>query len=413
LSALHDADRLVHAFLQEGPAELSQPLNARIRAEVHETKQRTVFRPWRNASMPRTLWVVAPLAAVVIAIGGLLVAISGRRTPAPTTAPSAVPSPTAAPTSSVAPTPYPLAAGEAWIVIGQTNHATLVRSDGSGRHDILTNIGVNVIDPVWSPDGRQIVFDGNGTRGSQLYVVDADGTNLRQLTPTPDGCPNGNCTEAVNPAWSPDGTRVAYIAPQHAAGAYVRAALMLIDVATGATTEVYTTDQDGLGRPTWSPDSKSIALEIDRYTGFPESGSLRDTVIAVVDLGASDHTPKAITEPALLGGYPSWHPALDLIVFRSNRVDNGTGDLLDPKAPSDLYTIHPDGSALTKVTDNTVGGQVVRAPSWTPDGRILYTVRDPTTGSELLRLIDADGTNVTSATGTTDTSGQGHWRPGS
>jgi hypothetical protein len=413
MSAQHDADRLVHAFLQEGPAELSSPLTARIRAEVHETKQRTGFRPWRNPSMPRTLWIVAPLAAVLVAIGGLLVVSSGRQTPGPSPAPSMVPSPSVGATSSVGPTAYPIAAGEAWIVMGGTNHATLVRSDGTGRHDILTNVGVSVTDPAWSPDGNQLAFEGNGNRGSQLWVVDADGTNLRQLTPTPDGCPNGVCTEAVNPAWSPDGRSIAYVAPQHGGGIFVRTALMVIDVASGMTTEVYGTDQASLARPTWSPDSQSIALDISHYSGTVETSAVKDTVIGVIDLAATDHTPKTITKPALQGGYPTWHPTLDLIVFRTNRVDNTTGALIDPRAPSDLYTIHADGSGLTKVTNNTVGGQIVRAPSWTPDGRILYTVHDPVTAAETVRIVDVDGKNDVSATGSTTISGQGRWRPGS
>ena len=410
MTAQHDADRFVHAFLQEGPAELSSSLAARIRGEVHETKQRTGFRPWRNPSMPRTLWIVAPLAAVLVAIGGLLVASWGGPTP-PRPTPSAVPSPSAGPTSSIGPSPYPLAPGEAWIAIGQTSHATLVRPDGTGRHDILANF--SVIDPVWSPDGNQLVFEGNGTRGSQLWVVDADGTNRRQLTPTPDGCPNGICDEGVNPAWSPDGKTIAYIAPEHGGGIFIKTALMLVDIATGTTTEVYSTKEAALTRPTWSPDSQSIALEIDRFAGSVEVSAIKDTAIGVIDLRASDHTPSMITDPSLLAGFPVWHTTLDLIVFRTNRViNNDLGTLLDPQAASNVYTIRSDGSNLTKVTDFAVGGQVVRAPSWTPGGRILYTARDPQTGAEVLRLIDADGKNDVSATGSTVTIGQGRWRPG-
>jgi Tol biopolymer transport system component len=297
-------------------------------------------------------------------------------------------------------------------VIGGNDRATLIRPDGTGRHDILVNTVVTAWDPVWSPDGNQLAFEGNGARGSQLYVVDADGTNRRQVTATPNGCPNGDCTEAVNPAWSPDGSRIAYVAPEHVGGIFSRTALMVVDVTTGKTTEVYGTDRASLGRPTWSPDSQSIALEIDRYVGSIEISEIKDTAIAVIDLRAADHTPKTITDPKLLAGYPVWHPTLDRIVFRSNRVDNGTGALLDPAAPSDLYTIKSDGSGLTKVTSNAVGGQIVRAPSWTPDGRILFTAHNPISGSEFLRVIDADGKNEASATGSIDTTGQGRWRPG-
>jgi dipeptidyl aminopeptidase/acylaminoacyl peptidase len=411
MSAPNDTDRLIHAFLLEGPAELSEPLGARIRGEIHETKQRAGFRPWRNLSMPRTLWVVAPLAAIVVAIGGLLI-VSWGGPPAPSPTPTVQPSVAATAQPSVGPTAYPLAPGEAWIVIGGETRGTLIRSDGTDRHDILVNIGLAIKDPAWSPDGNQLVFEGNGTRGSQLYIVDADGTNRRQLTPTPDGCPNGECIEAVNPAWSHDGSKVAYIAPRHNTGAFRDTSLMVIDVASGAMTEVYTTATEGLARPTWSPDGNRIALEIDHYVGDVETSDIKDTVIGVIDIAASDDTPTLITEASLLAGYPVWHPTQDLIVFRTNRLENGTDSMLDPTAASNVYTMKSDGSGLAMVTAYNVGGQIARAPSWLPDGRILFTSHSLSTGAETLRVINVDGSDEQSATGSSTTTGQGRWRPG-
>ena len=99
-------------------------------------------------------------------------------------------------------------------------------------------------------------------------------------------------------------------------------------------------------------------------------------------------------------------------MFRTNRVDPDSGALLDPEAASDLYTIRADGSGLTKVTDNGVGGAVVRGPSWTPDGRILFGKLATIDASEFLRIIDADGSGEGSATGSVQTTGEGKWRPG-
>lgn len=296
-------------------------------------------------------------------------------------------------------------------MLGGQDRATLIRPDGTGEHDILTGLGVSVGDPTWSPDGQRLAFAGDGGRGSQLWVADADGTDAHALTPTPPTCPEGSCTEAVQAAWSPDGRTIAYIAPQHDGGTFVRNSLMLFDVASETATEVYTTTQATLGRPTWSPDSTSIALEIDRYKGAVEDTARTAMVIGVIDLHAADRTPREITGPSILAGYPSWHPTDDLIVFRTNLLDLNTQTLLDPNAAADVYTIHSDGTGQTRVTDYAVGGPISRAPSWTPDGRILYsTLADPA-AEEHLRVINVDGTGEASATGTTVTVGEGRWRP--
>ncbi len=57
-------------------------------------------------------------------------------------------------------------------------------------------------DPAWSPDGTRILFVASAGDNYQLFVIDATGENLRQLTSDP--------TDHYNPDWSPDGTRIVY-----------------------------------------------------------------------------------------------------------------------------------------------------------------------------------------------------------
>jgi dipeptidyl aminopeptidase/acylaminoacyl peptidase len=367
--------------------------------------------------MSRPILSFIMLGALALAAGAILVVGTGRLNPAPSAVPSALPSvvpsaPPSAATAASGPVSYPLADGEAWIAyIGANDEGVvLIRPDGSGRHVLFADLSVAAKDVRWSPDGQQLVFEGNGSRGSQLWAGNADGTGARQLTPTPDGCASLDCTEAVNPAWSPDGATIAYIAPKHASNIFFEYDLMLLDVATGTTTTVYRTATEGLGRPTWSPDSRHLALEIDHYELKPESSSIKTTTIAVVDLQATDRTPLEITDPDLLAGYPAWHPTDDLLVVRTNRVD---GDqLIVPTTASNVYTLRSDGTGLKQVTTNPVGGAIARAPSWTSDGRILYSTI-PKAGStdERLRIMSATGTGDASATGATTTTGEGVWRP--
>jgi hypothetical protein len=402
-----DIDQLIHAFMDDGPAELSPRLLSSIRDEINGTRQRTLPRPWRTLSMPRPILIFAVLGAILVAFGAMtLVGTGGRPQPAPSATPPTSPSPSAADTSG-----WPLVDGEAWILVGADFGSLLVRPDGTDRHVILGDLPVNPVTPRWSPDGRQIVFEGKGDRGSQIWIASADGTGAHAIVPTPDGCPAATCTEGVQPAWSPDGRSIAFVAPTHDRAVFSKTALSLLDVATGATTELYSTSDATLGRPSWSPDGSRIVLEIGRYEGIPEVTPLVSTVIAVVDVGGADHTPRELTDPSILAGYPSWHPSSDVIVFRSNRFVPETKALQDPAAASNLYTIRADGSALTQVTDNAVGGAIVRGPTWTPDGRILFGKLEDPSAEEYLMVIGADGSGEASATGGLRTIGEGHWRP--
>ena len=75
----------------------------------------------------------------------------------------------------------------------------IMDADGSNQK----RIAEHGMDPTWSPDGRQIAFSSRHDGVFQIYSMNADGTNIRQLTKTN--------AENSNPAWAPDGKSIAYI----------------------------------------------------------------------------------------------------------------------------------------------------------------------------------------------------------
>jgi TolB protein len=78
------------------------------------------------------------------------------------------------------------------------------------------------LNPSWSPDGRQLVFESERHAGTScLYIIDADGNNERRLTWT-----KGSDTQ---PSWSPDGERI------------------LFSGTGSGVDEVYMIDRDGSG----------------------------------------------------------------------------------------------------------------------------------------------------------------------
>jgi Tol biopolymer transport system component len=91
----------------------------------------------------------------------------------------------------------------------------LFRSDRDGNHEIyvmdadgsnlirLTNDAGTDGTPAWSPDGTQILFGSNRDGDYEIYVMDADGSNVVQLT--------NNAAADVGAQWSPDGTQIVFV----------------------------------------------------------------------------------------------------------------------------------------------------------------------------------------------------------
>lgn len=101
------------------------------------------------------------------------------------------------------------------------------------------------IDPTWSPDGSKIAFASSRQGARQLFIMDADGSNIEQLTDLNNM--GGRST------WSPDGQWIAfYRGPQGNHNIFV------INVATKEVTRL-TDSGDNLG-PSWSPDGQWIAF---------------------------------------------------------------------------------------------------------------------------------------------------------
>ena len=88
--------------------------------------------------------------------------------------------------------------------------------------------------PAWSPDGTRIAFVGDRDGDWEIYVMNPDGTEVRQLTDN-----DGNDGE---PAWSPDGTRIAFASDRY--GDFE------VFVMNADGTDVYSTGQKGT-HPSW------------------------------------------------------------------------------------------------------------------------------------------------------------------
>jgi Tol biopolymer transport system component len=126
-----------------------------------------------------------------------------------------------------------------------TNHGSgiwVMKPDGKNPHPLTSR---DDIDPTWSPDGSMIAFASSRAGDRQLFVMNADGSDIRQVTDLNNM--GGRST------WSPDGTRLAfYRGPAGDHDIYI----INID---GTGLVRLTNGGDNLG-PSWSPDGNWIAF---------------------------------------------------------------------------------------------------------------------------------------------------------
>jgi TolB protein len=184
--------------------------------------------------------------------------------------------------------------------------------DGSGLTQLTTPNQVPCSRGPWvSADGTRIAFHGNPTQACsgtnfQIYTVNADATGLTQLT---FGGYN------VTPAWSPDGSKIAYVSNQTTDGS---CQIFEIGASGGTPKQITYLGPEGLGGLSWSPDSTKIvygtaasSVQCPGPNGALNVGNLEIHVMNASD-GSND--VRLETDGAFVAGtlntsrHPDWSP---------------------------------------------------------------------------------------------------------
>ncbi len=239
----------------------------------------------------------------------------------------------------------------------------VMNADGS---DVvrLTDDPANEGYPAFSPDGRRISFDSDREGAFEIYTMNADGNDVRRLTYNP--------ANDVSAAWSPDGSQIAWMSNR---GGHFEVWRMNAD---GSNQRQFTgAEAPSEGThwfPQWSPDGEFMAFHVNRD-------------VYTVRTDGSEYT--RLTVDPDNGMLPSWTPDGSRIVFMSWR----TGAV-------EIHSMNVDGNDQVRLTRTEVGESV--DPRVSPDGRqIVYTwVPAGGAGAKHLMLMNADGTNVRQLTGT-------------
>ena len=313
------------------------------------------------------------------------------------------------------------------IATGESRQLTELRPEhaeltASGPMRPALTCGFGPWSLTWSPDGEHLAFS-YGSCDSVVYVVDLEGT-LRRIG------------DGRAPAWSPDGTRLLHAAnvPYSPCGPGCGAdppeptawSLRIVDLADDGESTPFTDDgsTSGAGSPAWSPDGSTVA-----FSGPPPAGGAAEGVFSATYLvDAAGGAPRFVGN----GIWPQrWLPDGRLLVTSEAdssvlAIDLDTGDS-SVVGPPQTSMISPDASRIVAwVVDPVSGeqssqlldadGEVLAhirgdAVAWSPDSSALAAL-DRVTSS--LLILGRDGALLAShGVELEGGGGSGSWRPGS
>ena len=179
-------------------------------------------------------------------------------------------------------------------------------ADGKNQHR-LTNNRHDDWSPVWSPDGKRIVFFSNrdghvhvirGVPTYEIYVMDADGRNPQKLTNNPN--------DDRSPSWSPDGKRIVFQSNRDKdnPGNYE---IYVMD-ADGGNEQKLTENPNEDDNPSWSPDGKRIVFSSGREGHFENKFGITDEIYV---MDADGGIYKDSLKIARMTGFPHGRPTVN------------------------------------------------------------------------------------------------------
>jgi Tol biopolymer transport system component len=268
----------------------------------------------------------------------------------------------------------------------------VMNADGSGLRN-LTRLAWNVGAPAWSPDGR-LAFERrlDPTRfGGQcgtacnvdIYAMNADGSGQRNLT--------RNVASDGNPVWSPDGRRIAFVSYRHGPELSRKADVYVMN-ADGTGQRRLTTNPAGDVAPAWSPDGKTIAFQ--SYHG-------RHWDVHVMNADGTGN--RNLTRNRAQDLSPAWSPDGQKIAF----IRTGNTTERHDRAV-ELYVMNADGSGQRRLT--RIAGQSA-PPAWSPDGRKLVFVAQRGQFPQIA-VMNADGSGLRTLTRRAQNVAPGWWPDG-
>lgn len=387
------SDRRLRAWLEDGPTSGPDDGLSNALARTRSTRQRPGWlagirgdpmdTTWRARPMPPSRLgpiLVTTLLLALLACAALLAGVSVLRSPVPDLKAVPVIPRGADALLAFAATDAPTSGAR----VPYSSSLRVVRADGTGER--VLPVEGRVVSPAWSPDGSRIAFYTleyvqSPRLQHRLGVIDADG-RVTMLAEGP------TCGDPGSPAWSPDGRFLLYVVGRQAPDGTCAATL----------NHVFVVPADGS-----APGRPLLADAADRYTLSPAWGPR----------GILLHGRDATTSQLLLVNVPDpdhpWNlsalrldlePAGDEAFDHSTWSPDGRSIATTFTRPGDRLSfgtasVYPAIAGAPPTTLSPAGARLV-LPSWSPDGSWLLAVA--VDGDRGLAIVDPAGTSLRTLT---------------
>lgn len=206
-----------------------------------------------------------------------------------------------------------------------------------------------IMGPVVSPDGAAIAFTALG----DIWLLQEGA--VRRVT--------HDAAVDLDPAWSPDGTRLAFVSDRQG-----KADLWIHDITTGTDTRITDSPEDVMF-PAWSPDGRQIAFLLS------DARNVWGTAVLSTVSADKPGAVKRLHTPLSAPGKPTWSPdglriALSVLQPYSSRFREGISKILlvSPAGQPDRY--------ISPLVNRTLATRGKNGPVWSPDGRHMAYIQD-------------------------------------
>jgi hypothetical protein len=256
---------------------------------------------------------------------------------------------------------FPGLNGQIIFATGPTPDIFGINFDGRAARSVIVRPGQDR-SPSSSPDGKKIVWNNSASGKSQMYVADADGTNVRRLAPSTG--------YDYAEGWSPDGRSILFTSGRDGTG----------------TVEVYVVGADGSnvrrltfrpledGSPAWSPDGTTIVWS------SRETANEKFHLYAMNADGTNQH--RLTTQNSTPESAPAWSPDSRRLAWSSYK-DGG-----------EIWVANADGTNARRLYHNPY---LVYVPVWSPDGKLIAFTQRHGSGDDKafeIWVMRADGTGA-------------------